>query len=170
MVLVNMLSMANFSGSTLRTHQECVEESFIPTMRTLFNAPATSPLSEVDTNNVAELFVELTRSSAETPVYTHQNPLPNNSGVVLQGAECVTERSLLSLPGFQAVSVHDSLAVRVCNEILRDSSAPEVRLFCKTLSTLGITTDPGPTNTDLQQLLASILQVALAPHTHTLRL
>lgn len=55
---------------SLRTHQECVEESFVPTMRTLFHAPATSPLSEVDTNNVAELFVELTRSSAPTPVRT----------------------------------------------------------------------------------------------------
>lgn len=33
-------------------------------MRTLFNAPVTSPLSEVDTSNVAELFVELTRPSA----------------------------------------------------------------------------------------------------------
>uniref|UniRef100_A0A8C2BL90 Non-SMC condensin I complex, subunit G n=1 Tax=Cyprinus carpio TaxID=7962 RepID=A0A8C2BL90_CYPCA len=47
-----------------RTNQECVEESFLPTMRTLFNAPVTSPLSEVDTSNVAELFVELTRPSA----------------------------------------------------------------------------------------------------------
>lgn len=33
-------------------------------MRTLFNAPVTSPLSEVDTSNVAELFVELTRPSS----------------------------------------------------------------------------------------------------------
>lgn len=47
-----------------RTNQECVEESFLPTMRTLFNAPVTSPLSEIDTSNVAELFVELTRPSA----------------------------------------------------------------------------------------------------------
>ncbi|XP_053475027.1 condensin complex subunit 3 isoform X3 [Ictalurus furcatus] len=107
-----------------RTHQECVEESFVPTMRTLFHAPATSPLSEVDTNNVAELFVELTRSSAPT----------------------------------LGASVHDSLAVRVCNEILRDTSAPEVRLYCKTLSTLEISADPGPANSELQQLLASILQ------------
>lgn len=41
-----------------------VEESFLPTMRTLMNAPATSPLAEVDVNNVVELFVELTRPSA----------------------------------------------------------------------------------------------------------
>lgn len=47
-----------------RVHQEVVEESFLPTVRTLMNAPATSPLAEVDVNNVVELMVELTRPSA----------------------------------------------------------------------------------------------------------
>ncbi|KAI5087900.1 condensin complex subunit 3 [Silurus meridionalis] len=113
-----------------RAHQECVEESFIPTMRTLFNAPATSPLSEIDASNVAELFTELTRSS-DRP---------------------------------QGASVHDSLAVRVCNEILRDTSAPEVRLYCKTLATLEISTDQGPANDELQQLLNDILQEVKDKH------
>lgn len=60
----------NFTVFTLffflntRANQECVEESFLLTMRTLFNAPVTSPLSEVDTSNVAELYIELTRPSA----------------------------------------------------------------------------------------------------------
>ncbi|KAI4895422.1 hypothetical protein NFI96_024321 [Prochilodus magdalenae] len=110
-----------------RTHQECVEESFLPTMRTLFNAPATSPLSEIDTSNVAELFIELTRPST------------------------------LVQPS-QGVRVHDSLAVRLCNEILRDVKAPEVRLYCKNLSSLEISADPGPANQELQQLLSEILQ------------
>lgn len=48
----------------IRTHQEVVEESFLPTVLTLMNAPATSPLAEVDINNVVELLVELTRPSA----------------------------------------------------------------------------------------------------------
>lgn len=47
----------------IRLHQEVVEESFLPTVRTLMNAPATSPLAEVDINNVVELLVELTRPS-----------------------------------------------------------------------------------------------------------
>uniref|UniRef100_A0A8C2H8I3 Non-SMC condensin I complex, subunit G n=1 Tax=Cyprinus carpio TaxID=7962 RepID=A0A8C2H8I3_CYPCA len=105
-----------------RTNQECVEESFLPTMRTLFNAPVTSPLSEVDASNVAELFVELTRPSA-----------------------------LVQPAAIQAVSVHDSLAVRICNEILRDVSAPEVRLYCKTLSWLEINTEPGPANSEFDE-------------------
>ncbi|XP_072517939.1 condensin complex subunit 3 [Salminus brasiliensis] len=110
-----------------RAHQECVEESFLPTMRTLFNAPATSPLSEIDSSNVAELFIELTRPSG-------------------------------LLQPLQGMSVHDSLAVRVCNEVLRDTEAPEVRLYCKTLSCLEISTEPGPANQELQQLLAEMLQ------------
>ncbi|KAA0722350.1 Condensin complex subunit 3 [Triplophysa tibetana] len=112
-----------------RANQECVEESFLLTMRTLFNAPVTSPLSEVDTSNVAELYVELTRPSA-----------------------------LLEPAAVQGASVHDSLAVRVCNEILRDVKAPEVRLYCKTLSWLEITTEPGPATNELQLLLKDILQ------------
>ena len=48
----------------VRVHQEVVEESFLPTVRTLMNAPATSPLAEVDINNMVELLVELTRPSA----------------------------------------------------------------------------------------------------------
>ncbi|XP_057187037.1 condensin complex subunit 3 isoform X1 [Triplophysa rosa] len=112
-----------------RANQECVEESFLLTMRTLFNAPVTSPLSEVDTSNVAELYVELTRPS-----------------------------SLLQSAAVQGASVHDSLAVRICNEILRDVTAPEVRLYCKTLSWLEITTEPGPATNELQLLLNDILQ------------
>lgn len=40
-----------------------LEESFLPTVRTLMNAPATSPLAEVDVNDAVELLVELTRAS-----------------------------------------------------------------------------------------------------------
>ncbi|XP_016357398.1 condensin complex subunit 3-like isoform X2 [Sinocyclocheilus anshuiensis] len=118
-----------------RTNQECVEESFLPTMRTLFNAPVTSPLSEVDASNVAELFVDLTRPSA-----------------------------LVKPAAVQAVSVHDSLAVCVCNEILRDISAPEVRVYCKTLSWLEINSEPGPANSELQLLLKDILQEVKDKH------
>ena len=40
-----------------------VEEAFMLTLNTLFNAPATSPLASVDVNNVAELLVQLTDAS-----------------------------------------------------------------------------------------------------------
>ncbi|XP_028832614.1 condensin complex subunit 3 isoform X2 [Denticeps clupeoides] len=115
-----------------RANQECIEESFLPTLHMLFNAPATSPLAEVDVSNVAELLVDLTRSS------TLSKP---DKDIALQG-----------------LSVHDSLAVRLCNEILRDPLAPEVRLYTKCLSCLELSTEDCPTNKDLYELLQEILE------------
>uniref|UniRef100_A0A674DLN1 Non-SMC condensin I complex, subunit G n=1 Tax=Salmo trutta TaxID=8032 RepID=A0A674DLN1_SALTR len=112
-----------------RAHQECVEECFLPTLQTLLNAPATSPLAEVDVTNVAELLVELTRSS-----------------------------SLIKPGNPQEVCVHDYLAVRVCGEMLKDPSAPEVRLYAKVLSSLELSAD-GNTTRDLATLLQQVTQV-----------
>ena len=36
------------------------EEAFMPTLRTILNAPSTSPLSGVDVNNVAMFLIEMT--------------------------------------------------------------------------------------------------------------
>uniref|UniRef100_A0A8C7J263 Non-SMC condensin I complex subunit G n=1 Tax=Oncorhynchus kisutch TaxID=8019 RepID=A0A8C7J263_ONCKI len=109
-----------------RAHQECVEECFLPTLQTLLNAPATSPLAEVDVTNVAELLVELTRPS-----------------------------SLIKPGDTQEVCVHDYLAVRVCGEMLKDPSAPEVRLYAKVLNSLELSAD-GNTTRDLVTLLQQV--------------
>ncbi|XP_036829398.1 condensin complex subunit 3-like isoform X2 [Oncorhynchus mykiss] len=111
-----------------RAHQECVEECFLPTLQTLLNAPATSPLAEVDVTNVAELLVELTRPS-----------------------------SLIKPGDTQEVCVHDHLAVRVCGEMLKDPSAPEVRLYAKVLNSLELSAD-GNTTRDLVTLLQQVTQ------------
>ncbi|XP_068607209.1 condensin complex subunit 3 [Brachionichthys hirsutus] len=112
-----------------RAHQEVVEESFLPSVRTLLNAPATSPLAEVDINNVVELLVELTRPS------------------ILIKPSTNTE-----------VCVHDYLAVRMCGEMLKDPTAPEVRLYAKTLCNLELSRD-GTVRKDLQTLLQQLVQV-----------
>uniref|UniRef100_A0A669BSU1 Non-SMC condensin I complex, subunit G n=1 Tax=Oreochromis niloticus TaxID=8128 RepID=A0A669BSU1_ORENI len=114
-----------------RAHQEVVEESFLPTVRTLMNAPATSPLAEVDINNVVELFVELTRPGALIKPSTN------------------TE-----------VCVHDYMAVRICGEMLKDPTAPEVRLYAKTLSNLELSRDV-TVREDMQTLLQQLVQVSL---------
>uniref|UniRef100_A0A7N8XT39 Non-SMC condensin I complex, subunit G n=1 Tax=Mastacembelus armatus TaxID=205130 RepID=A0A7N8XT39_9TELE len=103
-----------------RVHQEVIEESFLPTVRTVMNAPVTSPLAEVDINNVVELFVELTRPSS--------------------------------------AYVHDYLAVRMCGEMLKDLTAPEVRLYTKTLSNLELSADD-TIRKDLHTLLQQLVQV-----------
>ncbi|XP_037114328.1 condensin complex subunit 3 isoform X1 [Syngnathus acus] len=113
-----------------RAHQEVVEESFLPTMRTLMKAPATSPLAEVDVSNVVKLFVELTHPSS------------------LMKPSANTEE----------VGVHDYLAVRMCGEMLLDPTAPEVRLYAKTLSYLELTGNE-MVRKDLLSLLQQLVQV-----------
>ncbi|CAL8331561.1 unnamed protein product [Merluccius merluccius] len=112
-----------------RAHQEVVGECFLPTIRTLMNAPVTSPLAEVDPGNVVELLVELTRPGA-----------------------------LIKPPQTNEVCVHDSMALRVCGEILKDHTAPEVRLYAKTLSNLEISTNEA-TRQEVHALLQEITQV-----------
>jgi condensin complex subunit 3 len=41
--------------------QEALEQAFLPTLRTLFQAPITSPLIEVDQDSVVRLLLSLTR-------------------------------------------------------------------------------------------------------------
>ncbi|XP_032542329.1 condensin complex subunit 3 [Chiroxiphia lanceolata] len=94
-----------------RSNQECFEEAYLPTLQTLLNAPATSPLSEVDITNVSELLVDLTRPS----------------GLKLQSKKS---------QDYQELTVHDSLAMKICNEILTDPTAPDVRIYAKALSSL----------------------------------
>ena len=67
-----------------------VGESFLPTVRTLMNAPATSPLAEVDPSNVVELLVELTRpGTLIKPSANHEvglaEPRPRPSYLVTSG-------------------------------------------------------------------------------------
>ncbi|XP_071411317.1 condensin complex subunit 3 isoform X1 [Pithys albifrons albifrons] len=94
-----------------RSNQECFEEAYLPTLQTLLNAPATSPLAEVDPSNVSELFVDLMRPSA------------------------LKLRAKKS-QDYQEFTVHDSLAMKICNEILTDPTAPEVRIYAKALNSL----------------------------------
>ncbi|XP_023781218.1 condensin complex subunit 3 isoform X2 [Cyanistes caeruleus] len=94
-----------------RSNQECFEEAYLPTLQTLLNAPATSPLAEVDTSNVSELLVDLTRPS---------------------GLKCQSKKS----QDYQELTVHDTLAMKICNEILVDPTAPDVRIYAKALNSL----------------------------------
>lgn len=58
----------------------------------------------------------------------------------------------------QEVCVHDYLAVRMCGEMLKDPTAPEVRLYAKTLSNLELSRDE-PIRRDLLVLLQQLVQV-----------
>lgn len=51
------------------------------------------------------------------------------------------------------------MAVRLCGEMLKDPTAPEIRLYAKTLSNLELSTDD-TVKKDLQTLLQQLLEVA----------
>ncbi|NXT42441.1 CND3 protein, partial [Pelecanoides urinatrix] len=113
-----------------RSNQECFEEAYLPTLQTLLNAPATSPLAEIDISNVSELLVDLTRPS----------------GLKLQSKKS---------QDYQDLTVHDSLAMKICNGILMDPAAPDVRIYAKALSSLELSSS---STENLLVLLNEILE------------
>ncbi|XP_052636353.1 condensin complex subunit 3 isoform X2 [Harpia harpyja] len=113
-----------------RSNQECFEEAYFPTLRTLLNAPATSPLSEIDISNVSELLVDLTRPSGLKPQSKKSQD-------------------------YQDLTVHDSLAMKICNEILMDPTAPDVRIYAKALNSLELSSS---STENLLVLLNEILE------------
>ncbi|XP_050751642.1 condensin complex subunit 3 [Gymnogyps californianus] len=113
-----------------RSNQECFEEAYLPTLQTLLNAPATSPLAEIDISNVSELLVDLTRPSGLKPQSKKSQD-------------------------YQDLTVHDSLAMKICNEILMDPTAPDVRIYAKALNSLELSSS---STENLLVLLNEILE------------
>ncbi|XP_062622300.1 condensin complex subunit 3-like [Saccostrea cucullata] len=94
-----------------RANQDVVEEAFIPTLKTLRNAPLSSPLAEVNAENVAELLIQLTNSKL---LLKSQNE-----------TETIKENPR-----------HDSLAIKICNEILSNPDSYNLKLWVKILNKL----------------------------------
>ncbi|KAK4818585.1 hypothetical protein QYF61_015385 [Mycteria americana] len=113
-----------------RSNQECFEEAYLPTLQTLLNAPATSPLAEIDISNVSELLVDLTRPSGLKPQSKKSQD-------------------------YQDLTVHDSLAMKICNAILMDPAAPDVRIYAKALNSLELSSS---STENLLVLLNEILE------------
>lgn len=115
------------------TNQEVVEEAFLPTLQTLMNAPATSPLSEVNINNVAQLLIQLTNSC-------HLLKCHGRSITDITQSCC-----------------HDNLAVRVCNEVLKEPNSFNVRVLVKVLNCLEMSDGNGSKLKELQVLSKNLL-------------
>ncbi|WAR22450.1 CND3-like protein [Mya arenaria] len=99
-----------------RSNQEVVEDAFLPTLKTLLRAPSTSPLADVNVNNVAELLVQLTNSKLITVNQNQQDISQDNPG-------------------------HDNLTETVCNEILSAPDSPNVRLWLRILNQMEVSPD-----------------------------
>merc|ERR1719245_2453397 len=79
--------------SMTKFHQRAMEDAFVPTMKILFDAPVTSPLAEIDVEDVGMFFVHLTR---EDMLQSYGKE--KNSANILESS---------------TTSIHDSLAVSV---------------------------------------------------------
>ncbi len=97
-----------------KANQLIMQEAVLPTLRTLFNAPATSPLVEVNTDNVADLLCHLTNHNFLVNKQVHAGDV-------------------------QDVNPHDNLAVKLSNEILGEPNSFNVRTLCKMLTSLNLT-------------------------------
>ena len=105
--------------SASKRNQIDIEAAFIPTMRVLFDAPITSPLSEIDVEDVGMFFVNLTRED------------------LLQSFD-INKRDVGILAS-STTSIHDTLAIIVSNEILSFPHAFYSKVLVKVLISLNLT-------------------------------
>merc|ERR1712218_570639 len=101
-------------------HQKAMEDAFVPTMKILFDAPVTSPLAEIDIEDVGMFFVHLTR---EDMLQSYDKDKANT----------VMEST--------TTTVHDSLAVSVCNQILSAPDGYQTKVLIKILTNLALTSN-----------------------------
>jgi len=106
-------------SSMSKPHQLAMEAAFIPTMKVLFDAPVTSPLNEIDTEDVGMFFVHLTRED------------------MLQSYDASKKDA--NIIESSTTTVHDSLAMAVCNEILSSPDSFQTKVLIKILTSLVLT-------------------------------
>ena len=85
----------------------------------LFDAPVTSPLAEIDTEDVGMFFVHLTRED------------------MLQSFDANSKDT--NMLESSTTTVHDSLAMAVCNEILSAPDSFQTKVLIKILTNLVLT-------------------------------
>jgi condensin complex subunit 3 len=124
-------------SSMSKPHQLTMEAAFIPTMKVehlwcyffrlfivycfkvLFDAPVTSPLAEIDTEDVGMFFVHLTRED----MLQSYDPNAKDSNILESST----------------TTVHDSLSMAVCNEILSSPDSFQTKVLIKILTSLVLT-------------------------------
>ena len=105
--------------SMSKFHQKAMEDAFVPTMKILFDAPVTSPLAEIDIEDVGMFFVHLTRED------------------MLQSFD--KDKATANILESSSTSVHDSLAISVCNQVLSAPDGYQTKVLVKILTNLVLT-------------------------------
>ena len=116
-------------ASFSRANQDSIEEAFMPTLKTLFDAPATSPLTEVDVDDVGAFFLQLTRADI-----LQQTNKMNMAGGLNRG-----DNENGDIATDIGASVHDAMAYTLCNQILDSPDSFHVKTLIRLLLNLQIT-------------------------------
>jgi len=121
-----------------RSNLELVEECFLPVVKKIVNAPTTSPLSQVNVANVIHLLIQLTDVRRLAHYQNISNP---QSAAPLD------------------THVHDSLAIKICNEILSDPDDLDIaKIYCKALTQLHVCANNIIAIQDLQELSSQLME------------
>ncbi|ELT89300.1 hypothetical protein CAPTEDRAFT_225765 [Capitella teleta] len=118
-----------------KRNQDVVEEAFLPTLRTLWKASPTSPLAEVNANNVTDFLVQLTNKRLRLEAQ-------KNRTIVDEESCC-----------------HDNLATRLCNLALERPESFHNRSIGRILNQLELSLDNGIVTRDLFILSQQMIQV-----------
>ena len=98
-------------ASIAKENQDIIEEAFLPTLKTLSSAPVTSPLNDVDLEDVGLFLIQL----------TDRGFLQNKDHNQIEYDNC-----------------HDSIAYSICNFIISDPHSFHAKTFIKLLNSLRI--------------------------------
>ena len=101
----------------------------MPTLKTLFSAPVTSPLNEVDVEDVGLFLIQLTARG-----FLQSNEIQENH------ATC-----------------HDSMAYAICNQIIAQPMSFHVKILLKLLTSLQISDDDFSKLKELKALQAQMV-------------
>ncbi len=98
-------------ASMSKMNQDTIEDAFLPTLKTLFDAPVTSPLNEVDIEDVGQFMIQLT-SQGFLQQANHENNENDN---------------------VDDTNTHDSMAMAICSYIIANSESYHVKTLLKLL-------------------------------------
>ena len=118
-------------ASMAKENQDTIEEAFLPALKTLSSAPVTSPLNEVDLEDVGLFLIQLTDRG------------------FLQNKENQLEYD----------NCHDSIAYAICNFIISDPDHFHVKTFIKLLNSLRISPEDFSKLKELKALHSQMTEV-----------
>lgn len=110
-------------ASMSRINQDSIEEAFLPTLKTLFDAPPNSPLGSIDIEDVGLFFTQLTREDflqvrdSEATTNVHDTMAISLANCILSNPDAFYNKILLKLLTSLQISSSDFVKLRQIKEL-----------------------------------------------------